>query len=60
MSLVQGYSSDEGELYNPNDAFNLASVPATKKLRLEPESLPTAEPKKAAPDVLAEVRILVL
>ncbi|KAI0032483.1 pre-mRNA splicing factor [Vararia minispora EC-137] len=50
MSLVQGYGSD-GD-YDANDAFNLASVPASKKPRLEPESSTVEKP--AAPHVLAE------
>ena len=57
MSLVQEYSSgeDEGPVSPTHDAFGLASLPATKKPRVE-----TPEPMSiiphSAPDVLSEVR----
>ena len=56
MSLVQDYSSGEEEdpvSFN-NDAFGLASLPATKKPRTEPPK-PTSVLPHSAPDVLSEV-----
>jgi pre-mRNA-processing factor 17 len=49
MSLVHGYSSDEDS--NTTDAFRLANIPATKKIRTEDiQTIST----NAAPHVLAE------
>jgi hypothetical protein len=54
MSLVQGYSSDEdATTATLQDAFNLAAVPSTKRLRFHETTLNTTP--QAAPDVLAEV-----
>jgi hypothetical protein len=55
MSLVQGYSSSDEDATTESiqDAFNLAAVPSTKRLRAQ-ESIPITIPQ-AAPDVLAEV-----
>lgn len=57
MSLIQGYSSgeDEGPVSPTNDAFGFASLPATKKPRVEPLK-PTSAIPHSAPDVLSEVR----
>ena len=57
MSLIQGYSSgeDEGPVSLTNDAFGLASLPATKKPRVDPPK-PAPVIPHSAPDVLSEVR----
>jgi len=57
MSLIQGYSSgeDEGPVSLTNDAFGLASLPATKKPRVGPPK-PMSVIPHSAPDVLSEVR----
>lgn len=54
MSLALGYSSgeDEDPTVVAKDAFNLASLPATKKPRTE---LLSNEALHAAPHVLSEV-----
>lgn len=56
MPIISGYSSDEdvnaGE--KSNDVFNLSSLPAAKRPRVEP-SASTSMVVQAAPDVLAEV-----
>jgi len=55
MSLVHGYSSDEGEstAQAKDDIFGLASLPSAKKIRVEETTVPIVP--QAAPDVLAEV-----
>jgi hypothetical protein len=55
MSLVQGYSSSDEDVTTETlkDAFNLAAVSSTKRLRVQ-QSTPVTIPQ-AAPDVLAEV-----
>lgn len=59
MSLVREYSSgeDEGPVSPTNDAFGLTSLPATKKARVETETLRSIPAiPHSAPDVLSEVR----
>lgn len=54
MSLALGYSSGEDDASIAKDAFGLAHLPFTKKVRIESvEPTPTPD---AAPDVLSEVR----
>lgn len=57
MSLVHGYSSDEGDTAaSPTeDVFGLASLPAAKKIRIDSTS--SSIVAQSAPDVLAEVRL---
>lgn len=59
MSLIQGYSSgeDEGSDLLADDAFGLASLPVTKKPRVEPPK-PLSVVPHSAPDVLSEVRTI--
>jgi len=54
MSLVQGYSSDEdaGTVTAQRDAFNLAAVSSSKRLRVQ--DVPMNSNPHAAPDVLAQ------
>ena len=56
MPLIQGYSSgeDDGPVSPTTDAFGLASLPAAKKPRMEPQQ-PTSVIPHSAPDVLSEV-----
>ena len=55
MSLVHGYSSDEDAttITAQQDAFNLASVSLSKRLRVQ--DTPVNTNPHAAPDVLAQV-----
>ena len=55
MSLVQGYSSDEDATTATaqRDAFNLAAVSSSKRLRVQ--DAPMSSNPHAAPDVLAQV-----
>jgi pre-mRNA-processing factor 17 len=57
MSLVREYSSgeEEGPASPTDDAFGLASLPATKKQRVEARE-PMSVIAHSAPDVLSEVR----
>ncbi len=55
MSLVQGYSSDEDATTATaqQDAFNLAAISSSKRLRVQDTPMNTK--LHAAPDVLAQV-----
>jgi pre-mRNA-processing factor 17 len=54
MPLVEGYSSDEDIAVDISDAFGLSSLPATKKPKLDNDTV-DSKTGNSAPHVLAEV-----